>query len=201
MAVMGCGAPAAVTSTMSEKQRGDLESSFATLDDTLSAKSPFIFTKLQPGASDSEISVLRTGLSGASVDCLERWFRWHNGCRDNITDVLPLGRMLSISESLEDRKQIQTVPFADSKRKSALKILADAAGDGFFLDIASSGPRVFYHMLEDPFPTDYGTLQEFVTFVSKIHAAGLASKNEHGMVAFDLERYQVMEAEYLRSLK
>jgi hypothetical protein len=56
-------------------------------------------------------------------------------------------------------------------------------------------------MLEDPFPTDYGTLQEFADFISDVHAAGLATENEHGMVAFDLDRYQKLESDYLERIR
>jgi hypothetical protein len=108
--------------------------------------------------------------------------------------------MLSITESLADRKMIRDIPFVDAKRKSALKIMDDGAGDGFFLDIASATPRVFYHMLEDPYPRDYGTLQEFVDFITDVHAAGLATEREKGMVEFDLPRYQKVEAEYLAKI-
>jgi hypothetical protein len=88
----------------------------------------------------------------------------------------------------------------DRKRRSALKILEDAAGDGFFLDVAIPRPRVFYHMLEDPFPQDYGTLAQFVSFIAEVHAAGLASAGEGGVVNFDLDRYAEIEADYLRRI-
>jgi hypothetical protein len=185
---------------MSDKQQAALSASLAKLDDTLARKSPFIFAKLASPATAEDIRTLRIELGGAEIQCLELWYRWHNGCTGHITDVLPLGRMLSIAEALEDRKGIQGTPFVDAKRKSALKILDDGAGDGFFLDIVSPNPRVFYHMLEDPYPRDYGTLPEFVTFITDVHAAGLASENEHGMVAFDLDRYQKIEAKYLKGL-
>ena len=109
--------------------------------------------------------------------------------------------MLSISESLHDREMTQKYPFVDSKRKSAIKILEDAAGDGFFLDVASSRPRVFYHMLEDPFPRDYGTLQDFVQFIAEVHLSGVASLDENGMVDFDWGEYDRIESDYLRKLK
>jgi len=196
----GCGQPKAVRSTMSSTEQETLNAAFAKLEDTLASKSPFIFDKLRPGATEEEIDTLRSELGGAQVQCLELWYRWHNGCTGRITDVLPLGRMLSIAEALEDRRAMQDMPFVDAKRRNALKILDDNSGDGFFLDIASPTPRVFYHMLEDPFPEDYGTLQEFVTFISHVHAAGVTSENDHGMVAFDLDRYQEIETDYLEGI-
>jgi hypothetical protein len=36
---------------------------------------------------------------------------------------MPLGRMLSIHEAIEQRRQIQGIPLVDAKRKGALKIL------------------------------------------------------------------------------
>jgi len=186
---------------MSAKERDALQASLAKLESTLQSKSPFVFNKLAAGASQQEISTLRSELGGTQIQCLETWYRWHNGCTDRLTDILPLGRMLSIAESLRDRKETQNIPFVDAKRKSALKILDDSAGDGFFLDISNSNPRIFYHMLEDPYPRDYGTFEEFVTFIDAVHEAGLASQNEHGMVAFDLDRYQKLEAEYLERIE
>jgi hypothetical protein len=186
---------------MTDKQQDAFKASLAKLDDAVATKAPFLFAKLAPGATRDEIDTLRSGLGGAQIQCLELWYRWHNGCAGRITDLLPLGRMLSIAEALRDRQETQDIPFVDAKRKNALKILDDSAGDGFFLDIASPNPRVFYHMLEDPYPRDFGTLQEFVGFIGDVHAAGLASENEHGMVAFDLDRYQKIEAEYLEKIR
>ncbi len=143
----------------------------------------------------------RSELGGVQVECLELWYGWHNGREGNLTYVSPLGRMLPIGEALENRRMAQDIPFVDTKRKNAFKILDEGAGDGFFLDIASATPRVFYHMLEDPFPRDFGTLQEFVCFIADVHAAGIASETEDGMVRFDLPRYQEVEAEYLARIE
>jgi hypothetical protein len=197
----GCGQHKATTSTMSNKAQADLSASLAKLDETLARKSPFIRAKLAPGATQKEIDTLRSGLGGAQVECLEIWYKWHNGCSGHLTDVLPSGRMLSIDESLEDRKGIQSIPFVDAKRKNSLKILEDGAGDGYFLDIESQNPRVFYHMLEDPYPRDYGTLEEFVSFIGDVHAAGIATESEHGMAAFDLDQYKKIEADYLKRIR
>jgi hypothetical protein len=197
---LGCGREKVVNSAISGKELDALRASLAKLEETLKTKSPFVFAKLAPAATDDEIKTLWNGLDGAQVQSLEVWYRWHNGCEGQFTDVLPLGRMLSIAEAIEDRKQIQTVPFVDAKRKSALKILEDGAGDGFFLDIASTRLRVFYHMLEDPYPRDYGTLEQFVTFIRDVHEAGLAKEKKDGMVEFDLKGYQTMEAEYFKRI-
>jgi hypothetical protein len=196
----GCGQHAARSSSLSNKEQSDLSASLAKLDETLASKSRFIFAKLLPGATQPDIDALRKGLGGSQIECLEVWYKWHNGCADRITDLLPLGRMLSINESLENRKQIQSIPFVDAKRKSALKILEDSAGDGFFLDVESQNPRVFYHMLEDPYPRDYGTFVEFISFIRDVHEAGIVSENKHSMADFDLNRYQKIEADYLKSL-
>lgn len=186
---------------MSDRQRDDLKANFTKLDETLASKSAFVYAKLAPSATEGDIATLRSELGGAQIQCLELWYQWHNGCGGRFTDLLPLGRMLSLAEAIEDRKRTQSIPFVDAKRKIALKILADSAGDGFFLDIASPNPRVFYHMLEDPFPRDYGTMEEFVSFIDQVHAAGLASENEHGMVAFNLDHYKKIEADYLKKIK
>jgi hypothetical protein len=200
VAATGCGQHAPVNSNLSAQQQKALSASLAKLDDALKNASPFVFARLAPGATPDKIARLRSELGGAQIQSLELWYQWHDGCTDQTADLLPLGRMLSIEEALEDRNETQQIPLVDAKRKSALKILDDGAGDGFFLDIASPSPRVFYHMLEDPYPRDYGTLKEFVTFIRDVHAAGLASQNENGRVAFDLDRYQKMESEHLESI-
>lgn len=185
---------------MSENDESALKANLRKLEDTLKNKSQFVAEKLARGAPEHEVDALRSALGGAHIECLEIWYRWHNGCTDRLTNILPLGRMLSIAEALEDRRAIQSIPFVDAKRKVALKILDDGAGDGFFLDVTSANPRVFYPMLEDPFPRDFGTLDEFVSFITEVHAPGLARQNEHGMVSFDWDRYQSMEAEYLQRI-
>src|SRR4051812_47243364 len=101
----GCGHSKTVSSTVSHKQQDVLSASLAKLGDTLANKSPFIFAKLAPGATPEDIHMLRAELGGAEIQCLELWYRWHNGCTGHITDVLPLGRMLSIAEAVEDRKR------------------------------------------------------------------------------------------------
>ena len=62
-------------------------------------------------------------------------------------------------------------------------------------------PRVFYHMLEDPFPVDYGTLADFAGFMKEVHAAGIASPGAEGVVSFDLDKYRELETAYLERLK
>ncbi len=95
------------------------------------------------------------------------------------------------------RRTIQSIPFVDSKRKQAIKLLDDGAGDGFFLDVSSAAPRVFYHMLEDPGPRDYGPLDSFVEFLTQVHRSGLTAANENGTVDFDLDRYDAIQSDYL----
>lgn len=196
----GCGERPAVNSTLTVQQQNALNARLAELDRTLKEKAPFIFAKLAPPATDEQLSELRAALGGAQIQSLETWYQWRNGCEGVNTLILPLGRMLSISEALDDRKMIQDIPFVGSKRKGALMILEDGAGDGFFLDIASPNPRVFYHMLEDPYPRDYGTMQQFVTFITQVYAAELASEEDNGMVVFDLDRYEKLESNYLKMI-
>jgi hypothetical protein len=76
--------------------------------------------------------------------------------------------------------------------------LEDGCGDGYSLDIASSDPRVFYDMLEDPSqsPGDFGTLREFIGFITEVHSSGLASVDENDCVVFDLAEYDKIESDY-----
>ncbi len=198
--VAGCGSPKTQKRVVIPQEKETLNAGFAKLETVLKEKVLFIHSKLGEPAGEKDIAELREGLGGVEVQCLELWYKWHNGSADNLTDILPLGKMLSISESLEDRELIQKVPFVDPKRKRAIKILEDPAGDGFFLDISGSSPRVFHHMLEDPFPRDYGTLEDFVGFIAEVHSSGVASMTENGIVDFDLEKYGKIESDYLSKL-
>jgi hypothetical protein len=197
--VVGCGSPKIEQSTMTEGERTELKAALAKLDAVLREKADFISSKLAPPAGDKVINDLRQGLGGSQVECLELWYRWHNGS-DRLIDILPLGRMLSVQEALHDREMEREIPFVDSKRLAAIKILEDGSGDGFFLDISSTRPRVFYHMLEDPFPRDFGRLEKFVEFIAQVHNSGLSSRNDNGMVRFDLDKYHELERKYRSSL-
>lgn len=197
IAANGCAEPPPVNSRLSEDDKKTLTDEIGRLQTALDDKSPFVAEKLAPGATEAEILSFRSAVAGAQLDELEIWFKWHNGCTDSLTDLIPLGRMLSISESLEARKLAQSTPFVDAKIKKSLKLLEDLAGDGFYMDLTEPNPRVFYCMLEDPQPTYYGTLQEFVAFVSEVHEAGLASLNGNGMIDFDQDRYQELKSRHL----
>ena len=109
--------------------------------------------------------------------------------------------MLSISESTTDLVEIREIPFVHSRRKRSLKLLEDVAGDGFYIDLTDSKSRVFYEMLEDPYPTYYGTLDQFLTFIAKVHAAGIVTIDGQGMTSFPYDVYDRIENEYLKSLK
>ena len=198
----GCGEqPEPVSSSVTSQESVTFKDKLFHLENTLKNQSPFIHEKLSPPATDQQLQELRVGLGGAKVEYLEMWFSWHNGCSGTVINILPLGRILSIKEALADRKRMMGMPFVDSKRKSAIKLLDDGAGDGFFLDITSKEPRIFYHMQEDPYPQDYGTLPEFLTLISDIHAAGLAKKGSNGTASFDLKQYQKLEEDYLKKIK
>jgi hypothetical protein len=196
---MGCGRPEAVSSSMSKDARATLSSGLAKLDATLREKTPFVTDSLAPPATDDELKLLWSELGGAQIECLETWYRWHNGCTSPTIDLIPLGRMLPIAEAIADRQQIQSIPFIDAKLRRSFKILEDLAGDGFYLDVTSPNPHVFYCMIEDPYPRYFGSMAEFIGFIESVHAAGLATKDEHG-VDFDFQRYQEMEAAYLQSV-
>lgn len=193
----GCSKPGPQSAAMSAKEQRDLRECLAELDEVLREKSPFILDKLAPGADVAEIEKLRAELGVARIEPLEIWFERHNGGTDRVTELLPLGRPLSISESLENRKLLQATPFVDEKIKRSLKLLEDVAGDGFYLDLTEPSPRVFYCMLEDPYPAYYGTLPDFVAFVSKVHEGGLATLNSNGMIDFNQVRYLELESKHL----
>lgn len=196
--LVGCERPQAVSSGMSKTEQRSLQTALQQLESTLRDRVPFIADALAPPATDAELKSLWAELDGAKIECLEKWYRWHNGCTSTTIDLIPLGRMLSIDEAINDRRQMQSIPIIDSKLRGAYKILEDLAGDGFYLDVANTNPRVFYCMIEDPYPRYFGSLSQFVGFIASVHAAGLATKDANGLVEFDYDRYQELEATYLQ---
>ena len=77
------------------------------------------------------------------------------------------------------------------------KTLDDRAGDGFFVDVTSPDPLVFYHMLEVPGPTYYGTFAEFATFIADGFDSGVLFVNASGKFDYDEARYEAHEAAHL----
>lgn len=197
---VGCDHPQAVSSGLSKNEQRSLQTALQQLESTLRDRSPFIADALAPPATDAELKSLWAELDGVKIECLEEWYRWHNGCTSPTIDLISLGRMLSIDEAINDRRQMQSIPIIDSKLRGAYKILEDLAGDGFYLDVANTNPQVFYCMIEDPYPRYFGSLSQFVGFIESVHAAGLATKNANGLVDFDYDRYQELEATYLQSV-
>ena len=199
----GCGGQTAVVESMfmNDEERNELRAAQAKLDDTLRKHSPFVYDELAPSATDAEIEKLRAELDVTERPYLELWFKWHNGCTDHPMRLLPLGDLISVDESIEDRSSIQDMPFVHQRRKRDIKLLDDGCGDGFFLDLTASPPRIYYEMLEDRFPTDYGTMLQFLQFIDRVHTAGITSVNEREIVIFDATAYQKLEAEHLSSVK
>jgi hypothetical protein len=190
----------AVSVALTSAEAQALAESFARLDKVLAANAAVIHTNLAPPATEADIAVLRAALNGATNFVLEAWFGWHNGALNLGTSLLPLGLPQSIAEALEDRKLIQSIPFIDKLRKRSLKILEDIAGDGFFVDVTSLKPRVFYHMLEDGTPRYYGTLTEFVNFIATGFESGVLSVDAKGQFNYDNQKYQVFEQEHFRAI-
>jgi len=185
---------------MSEAERATLAASFHRLEQVLQTRGPSLYTNLAPPATAAELQPLRTALNGNTIEVLEAWYQWHNGTADRSTRLLPLGVPLSINESLEDRRSIQSIPFVDKLRKSSVKLMDDGSGDGFFLDVTAAKPTVFYHMLEDPFPLGFGTLDQFVDLIAQGFETGVLYTNASGEFEFDLDGFEAFEAAHLRKI-
>jgi hypothetical protein len=197
----GCGRPAKVASSpLSAAEEQQLKTQLARLDAALQQHAPGLAAQLAPPAAAAEIALLRAALGGAEIQPLELWFQWHDGSTKDATLILPLGFFLSARSALADRKAIQDIPFVQERRKSSIKLLEDGSGDGFFLDLSGSKPRVFYHMLEDGSTyQDFGRLDEFVGFIAQVHEAALGSAGQSGGVDYDLKKYGALEAAYLQA--
>lgn len=195
-----CSKPPAVATPLSPAEAQALTESFARLEKVLATKATVLHTNLTPPATVAEIAVLRAALNGTTNLVLEAWFGWCNGTTNQSADLLPLGRPLSIAEALEDRKLIQSIPLVDKLRRQSLKIMDDGAGDGFFVDVTSSRPRVFYHMLEDGTPQYYGTMPEFVNFIATGFETGVLFVNTKGEFAYDHAQYEALEQKHFQAI-
>ena len=197
LASVACSRVPSVSSTMSPQDSQKLAAAFDRLDLILQAKAPTQYARLAGGATTAEIAKLRLSLDGSVVEVLEKWFAWHNGASAKECTLLPLGHLLSIDESLADRQMEESIPFIGGLRKRSIKILDDGAGDGFFLDVTSTNPLVFYHMLEDPHPRYYGTMAEFVDFIADGFETGVFSEKPSGDFNYDEAQYVTLESAHL----
>jgi hypothetical protein len=195
----GCGQPKIKPVSLSPEDERKLAGELAALDAVLRQHTPQVAAKLNPPAAPADIARLRTELAGAIIQPLEAWFQWHNGAARQPGPVvlIPLGRPVDLRAALAERNLIRQIPLVPTRRKLALKILDDDAGDGFFVDLVGGQARVFYHMLEDPDSyQDYGRLEEFVGFIRSVHEAQILAIAKEGPDEFDLQKYQMLEAAY-----
>lgn len=195
--ICSCGErTASQSSTMSLSQTEDLDSAFARLENVLIDKAPKIHASLNEGATNEEIENLRECLSGNRIEALERWFQRHNGAAEAI---MPDGLPIDIERAIEDQRILETIPFVPEVRRNAMKILCDSAGDGFFVEVNTDSPRVFFHILEDPEnPVWFGSMTEFVNFIANGFETGIFFQNEEGKFAHDESGYEEMMENYLQ---
>lgn len=197
LALASCGKPSSVSSSLTTVESQKLTDALTRLENVLKPKAPNQYAHLASGATSTEIGRLRASLNGSTIEALEMWFQWHNGASGGDSVLLPLGHAISIDQSLAHRKMEASIPLIDGLRKGSIKILDDFAGDGFFIDTTSTTPLVFYHMLEDPYPTYYGTLTEFVEFIAIGFEKGILYEDTHGNFAYDEKLYTAYEATHL----
>ncbi|MBK1790051.1 SMI1/KNR4 family protein [Persicirhabdus sediminis] len=199
---LGCEKPAnssknfkVQSSLMTESEISSFDDALAKLDTVMSEKAPLLHGKFAPGATDEDIAQLREALGGHEITSLEAWFRWHNGPKERFLGLVPLGEVVSIKQAIEYRESLSMA--GASLRGSSVMIMEDGAGDGYFLDITSDPPRVFYEMMEDPYPTYYGSLPEFVDFIIKGFSSEVFSEDAKGWFVEDEDRFEAFEKNYL----
>lgn len=185
---------------LSGSERDALRQKLDELDGAIQQTSPDVFVRLLPPADTQSIDDLRESLGGVQNDYLELWFSWHNGSTGGSAGLLPLGSAITSAEAIADRDMTRSVPGAMAHRRRDIKLLEDAAGDGFFLDLSSATGEVYYEMLEDPFPRSYGSFAEFLDFLHAVHSAGIAQINPRGVVVFDEAAYQSLETEHFAKI-
>lgn len=193
------GTPKSISSTLTAREKRELNNALQRLDDVLKEKAPALHANLNPPAGKAEIADLRGVLDGNTVESLEMWFQWHNGVSAAPASLLPLGEPISLRRAILERKRIGKIPLVDGLRKSSVKILEDGFGDGYFLDVTSSRPLVFYHMLEDPYPQYYGTLAEFANFIADGFESEVLFLNGAGEFDYDEAKFYALEEKHLNS--
>ena len=183
-------------SRLSESESVELTRAFEHLDLILEEKAPGIFQSLRPGTSQEDLDDLRLCLSGNRVEILEKWFLWHNG---GAQPLLPSGMPVSLDRSIEDQRILESIPYVPAIRRNSVKILDDLNGDGFFIDVNSSNPLVFRHVMDDPeHQIWFGTLAEFVDFIASGFEAGVLFENEDGRFEYDGAVYEEFMTDYLK---
>ncbi|MDF1753138.1 MAG: hypothetical protein P1U89_10220 [Verrucomicrobiales bacterium] len=183
-------------SRLTEEELTRLDAAFERLDRVLESNAPNIHKQLHPGSTEEDLDRLRICLSGNQVECLEKWFSWHNGSSE---EILPAGLPISVARSVEDQRISETLPFVPPVRQNSVKILDNSAGDGFFMDVNSETPLVFHHMLEDPEnPIWFGTLPEFIDFIATGFESGILFEDEEGNFDFDEAKYEELMTKHLQ---
>ena len=95
---------------MTESEVEALRAALARLDAAIAKTAPLMHSHLSPGASEEEISQLRSALGGAVHQPLEEWFSWRNGTEFYGVAYLPLGYPISIEQALMKREQTKGIP-------------------------------------------------------------------------------------------
>ena len=75
-------------------------------------------------------------------------------------------------------------------------ILHDGAGDGYFVDPTTDPARVYYSMLEDPDPTYYGTVTEFINYIQDGFATEAFKIDDEGYLEIDDNLYAKLEEKH-----
>ena len=185
---------------MTESDVEELRAAFQRLDSAMAKAAPKMFSQLNPGASDEEILVLRSALGGKINQPLEEWFSWHNGAESYGVSLLPLGYPLSIEQALSKLEQSRDIPFNSKIRRNSLKILDDFSGDGYFVDLRSQSPWVFYDMIEDSGGPIYAhTLTELVSFIASCFEEDVFFEDAQGNFEYDEEAYSELDDKFSRS--
>ena len=192
-----CKRASVVTSSLAVSESNELSANLKRIEVALGSSAPEYSKNLSAGATLDELTGLRRELDGNQVEALEVWFGWHNGASGSGCTLIPLGSMTSLKDALQERKEIRKIPFIGKERKSGIKILDDGCGDGYYLDVTSSSPRVFYHMIEDGGQSYYGSLAQFSGFIASCWEAGLFVPNKKGYIDYDEAEYLRAEEEYL----
>lgn len=175
----------------------DLQNALQSLDQIIKDKAQSLHDNLADGATDKQIVELQSEFNNEITPCIEQWFRWRNGSIKQFSEIIPLGELVSIEQVVEYRNQLKNSGLKRILRFNSVLLLEDGAGDGYFVDLQRSPPEVYYEMLEDPTPTYYGTMFEFVRYITEGYKSGVFSIDDDGELECNDELFERYEESHL----
>jgi cell wall assembly regulator SMI1 len=166
-----------------------VENILTELENLLKVKAPKVFSQMQPGLSNEQISTLEYQAGIQLPEDIKSLYRWHNGCKSHdplISSFIPGQRFLSLEETLAlhnastndlaKQNEVQKVAFDvfAGHTKSWITLFDDGCGDGYFFDPERkpSDGAIFYHFAEDGAYVFFPSIKNLLAGIVKCYERG-----------------------------